>query len=140
MIGDIHYNSTNSKGCNKEHAFFDEHAESNNFDDNNQHKFVLLERGDCHFVTKVRNVALNGGDLAIIIDTHEEDIRGVIMGDDGTGAGIRIPSVSIGNTDGLVLKNWLKTASAEDIKKVKFNINFTPPQKGNVINIELFYT
>jgi hypothetical protein len=61
------------------------------------HKFVLLERGDCHFVTKVRNVALNGGGLAIIIDNKNEDINGVVMADDGTGAGIRIPSVLIGN-------------------------------------------
>jgi len=78
-------------------------------------------------VTKVRNVALNGGDLAIIIDTDKEDIKGVIMGDDGTGAGIRIPSVSIGNADGNLLKHWLKSATKEDIKKIKFNINFTPP-------------
>jgi len=56
-----------------------------------------LERGDCHFVTKVRNVALNGGGLAIIIDNKNEDINGVVMADDGTGAGIRIPSVLIGN-------------------------------------------
>jgi hypothetical protein len=63
-------------------------------------KFVLLERGDCHFVTKVRNVALNGGELAIIIDNSNENINGVVMGDDGTGAGIRIPSILIGNSDG----------------------------------------
>jgi len=63
-------------------------------------KFVLLERGDCHFVTKVRNVALNGGELAIIIDNKNEDINGVVMADDGTGAGLRIPSILIGNADG----------------------------------------
>ena len=61
---------------------------------------MLLERGDCHFVTKVRNVALNGGQLAIIIDNQNEDIDGVVMSDDGTGAGIRIPSLLIGNKDG----------------------------------------
>ena len=90
-------------------------------------KFVLLERGDCHFVTKVRNVALNGGQLAIIIDNKNEDIKGVMMTDDGTGAGIRIPSVLIGNADGQKLKNYILTASEEDVKKIKFNINFTPP-------------
>jgi len=63
-------------------------------------------------VTKVRNVALNGGDVAIIIDNKNEDITGVVMSDDGTGAGIRIPSVLIGNGDGMVLKEYLKTASA----------------------------
>ena len=61
---------------------------------------MLLERGDCHFVTKVRNVALNGGKLAIIIDNKNEDIEGVVMADDGTGAGVQIPSILIGNKDG----------------------------------------
>ena len=61
---------------------------------------MLLERGDCQFVTKVRNVALNGGQLAIIIDNQNEDIDGVVMADDGTGARIRIPSLLIGNKDG----------------------------------------
>jgi hypothetical protein len=60
----------------------------------------MLERGGCHFVTKVRNVALNGGDVAIIIDNKNEDITGVVMSDDGTGAGIKIPSVLIGSKDG----------------------------------------
>lgn len=59
-----------------------------------------MERGDCHFVTKVRNAALNGAKLAIIIDNKNEDINGVIMADDGTGAGIGIPSILIGNFDG----------------------------------------
>jgi len=44
------------------------------------------------------------------------------MTDDGTGAGIRIPSVLIGNADGQKLKNYILTASEEDVKKIKFNI------------------
>ena len=44
-----------------------------------------MERGGCHFVTKVRNAALNGAKLAIIIDNKNEDIDGVVMSDDGTG-------------------------------------------------------
>ena len=73
-------------------------------------------------MTKVRNVALNGGQLAIIIDNKNEDIKGVMMTDDGTGAGIRIPSVLICNADGQKLKNYILTASEEDVKKIKFNI------------------
>ena len=60
----------------------------------------MVERGDCHFVTKARNIALNGGAIAMIIDSKNEDITGLNMADDGTGAGIRIPSVMIGNKDG----------------------------------------
>jgi len=71
----------------------------------------MVERGECHFVTKVRNIAHAGGSLAIIIDNKNENISNVIMSDDGTGAGIRIPSVLIGNRDGNKLKNWFSTSS-----------------------------
>ncbi len=53
--------------------------------------------------------------VAIIIDDSEEDIDGVIMSDDGTGGGIRIPSMLIGKTDGRKLIDYLKRASEEEI-------------------------
>ena len=60
--------------------------------------------------------------MAVIIDNQNEDIDGVIMSDDGTGAGIRIPSVLIGSKDGQMLKDYLKGATAEEIKQIRFNI------------------
>jgi hypothetical protein len=53
--------------------------------------------------------------VAIIIDDSEEDIDGVIMSDDGTGGGIRIPSMLIGKTDGRKLIDYLKRASDEEL-------------------------
>lgn len=53
--------------------------------------------------------------VAIIIDDNEEDIDGVIMSDDGTGGGIRIPSMLIGKTDGRKLIDFLKRASDEEL-------------------------
>ena len=97
-------------GCNKEHGFV-KNSTTSGVEQEHINKFVLLERGDCHFVTKVRNVALNGGQLAIIIDNKNEDIKGVMMTDDGTGAGIRIPSVLIGNAKGPQFSTSFKTAS-----------------------------
>lgn len=38
--------------------------------------------------------------LGIVVDNSDEDIKNVIMSDDGTGAGIRIPSVLISKKDG----------------------------------------
>lgn len=49
--------------------------------------------------------------VAIIIDENEENIDNVIMSDDGTGGGIRIPSMLIGKTDGKKLLDFLKRAS-----------------------------
>ena len=47
-------------------------------------------------MTKVRNIEKAGGSLAVIIDDSEsENVRDVVMSDDGSGAGIRIPSMLI---------------------------------------------
>jgi hypothetical protein len=64
-------------------------------------------------VKKARNMENIGVSVAIIVDDHEEDIDGVIMSDDGTGGGIRIPSMLIGKTDGNKLIDFLKTEKDE---------------------------
>ena len=48
-----------------------------------------------------------GGALAIIVDPMEEDIADVILSDDGTGAGIRIPAMMIDKYSGDKLKQYL---------------------------------
>ena len=53
--------------------------------------------------------------VAIIYDDKEEDIENVIMSDDGTGGGIRIPSMLITRTDGKKLIDFLKRASEQEI-------------------------
>lgn len=68
---------------------------------------MLIERGNCPFVRKVRNVERAGGKLAIVIDNTDEDIKNVVMVDDGNGNGIRIPSMLISRKDGNILKKTL---------------------------------
>ena len=60
---------------------------------------------------KIRNMENIGVAVGIIIDNNEEDVDNVIMSDDGTGGGIRIPSMLIGKTDGKKLLDFLKRAS-----------------------------
>ena len=45
--------------------------------------------------------------MALIIDVAEEDISDIIVSDDGTGAGIRIPAMLINKNDGESLINFL---------------------------------
>ena len=56
---------------------------------------VLLERGDCTFVTKVRNVEKAGANMALIGDNRAEESDAYIMSDDGSGHSINIPSFFI---------------------------------------------
>lgn len=53
-----------------------------------------------------------GGALAIIVDPMEEDIADVILSDDGTGAGIRIPAMMIDKYSGDKLKQYLQSGQA----------------------------
>lgn len=70
--------------------------------------FMLANRGDCTFVEKVRNIEEAGAGLAIIVDNKEEDINKIVMSDDGSGAGLRIPSMLISYEDGQKLINFMK--------------------------------
>ena len=53
--------------------------------------------------------------VAIIIDNTEEGVDSIIMSDDGTGAGIRIPGLLISKHDGDILLNFLKTATDREL-------------------------
>lgn len=48
----------------------------------------------------MRNAERAGASLLVVVDTRAENVTNVIMGDDGTGTGIRIPSMLIGKSDG----------------------------------------
>ena len=51
--------------------------------------------------------------VGIVVDNNAEGIDGVVMSDDGTGSGIRIPSMLISQADGKLLFDFLNNATAE---------------------------
>jgi hypothetical protein len=77
--------------------------------------FMIADRGMCSFTTKIRHMEDHGAAVGIVVDNSEEDISNIVMTDDGTGAGIRIPSMIIGVKDGQVLIDFLSTASEEEM-------------------------
>jgi len=74
---------------------------------------MLADRGGCSFVDKVRNMEDAGAAVGIVVDSSDEDINEIIMSDDGTGAGIRMPSMLISKKDGLKLIDFMKSATQE---------------------------
>ena len=72
---------------------------------------MMAMRGECSFVQKTRNMENIGVAVSIIVDDHAKTIKKVMMSDDGTGGGIRIPSMLISNTDGEKILNWYTKAS-----------------------------
>lgn len=77
--------------------------------------FMVAARGGCTFVTKVRNMEDIGVAVGIVIDNDKEDVNDIIMTDDGSGAGIRIPSMLISKKDGNKLIDFLKTATDAEL-------------------------
>lgn len=69
---------------------------------------MIANRGDCSFVQKVRNMEKMGVSVGIIIDNTNESIDNLVMSDDGTGQGIRIPSMIISQKDGKLIEKWAK--------------------------------
>lgn len=59
----------------------------------------MVDRGNCSFVTKVRNIEALGVKLAIIADDRNEYAENLIMADDGSGHSISIPSFIINKAD-----------------------------------------
>ena len=51
-----------------------------------------------------------GAAVGIVIDNSDENIEEIVMSDDGTGAGIRMPSMLISKNDGKKLIDFLQTA------------------------------
>ena len=104
--------------------------------DANVAKIVLVDRGQCHFVTKVRNAAKAGASLVVVIDDREEDVDQMIMGDDGTGSGIRIPAMLIGKSNGKILKDFAVTSDTEATLQAEFSLD----NPHNYSEVELWYS
>ena len=98
-------------------------------------KIILAKRGKCTFVDKVRNAERAGASLLVVVDNKAENVTNVIMGDDGTGTGLRIPSMLVGKSDGHKLIEFAKkrvgaTLSAE----------FAVKEKQDIVNVEIWYS
>lgn len=98
-------------------------------------KIVIARRGECSFVSKVRNAERAGASLLVVVDNQVENVANVIMGDDGTGTGIRIPAMLIGKTDGEHLIQFAKQK-----KGATLSAEFAVKEKSNNVDIEFWYS
>jgi len=112
LIGTIYFDEDNEDMCKKSDPTKMKEMEDAVSGDNFETfptKIIIARRGTCTFVNKVRNAERSGASLLVVVDSRAENVTNVIMGDDGTGTGIRIPSMLIGKTDGEMLIEFAKT-------------------------------
>jgi hypothetical protein len=75
---------------------------------------IMVDRGNCHFVTKVENLQKIGARVAIVEDNLDESVQ-VVMSNDGQGWTINIPSFFIAKRAGDKLKDYMKENPKEKI-------------------------
>jgi hypothetical protein len=80
--------------------------------------------------------------MALIIDDVKEDVGRVILGDDGTGAGIRIPALLMSSEDGKKVKDWMLKADKDELDQVQLQADFLIEKRSDddTNAIELWYT
>ena len=105
-MGKIHFDANDNQACTE----FPDEILNRTADVS---PFFLAWRGNCSFVQKVRNMENAGVAVAVVIDNKNEFVDEILMSDDGTGGGIRIPSMLIGKKDGDKILEWYKTATDE---------------------------
>lgn len=99
---------------------------------------LILERGECPFVYKVRQAQDIGASAVVIIDNKVEDVEKVIMTDNGSGGNIFIPSFIISKTDGELIKNAIKNSRTG--KHVALTLVFDMKQDEGKVNYSLWYS
>jgi extracellular elastinolytic metalloproteinase len=98
---------------------------------------VIVDRGECTFVTKVRNIEKMGVKMAIIVDDKEENTEDLIMADDGTGHSVNIPSFIIRKKEGDLIK---EEAAKKDKKTIYVKAELEMVHPDNRVEYELWYS
>ncbi|MCQ2820182.1 MAG: hypothetical protein MJ252_23185 [archaeon] len=141
IIGKVYYSPNASdnqkKGCEKLSMHISPHPKVD------QSPIVLLDRGDCTFVTKVRNAQNAGAHMVIVLNNDpKENIKNIIMADDGTGKGINIPSLIINYKDAEIIKNYIKDNTINGNQpQIILEVDFqTETDKKNKVEYSLWYS
>lgn len=89
---------------------------------------------------KVRNLENIGVAVVIVVDDTEEDVENIIMSDDGTGGGIRIPSMLIGKNDGKKLIDFVKRGSDQELDQTAIMAGFEMEKPDNRVEYDVWFT
>jgi len=100
--------------------------DTSKWDGNVPVRIVMVSRGSCSFVEKVRNAEAAGAKAVIVVDNTNE-IYLPYMADDGTGGDIVTPSVLIHQEDGAKINNTLN-----DGQEVVVELSWTLPKEEHV--------
>lgn len=104
QLGKIYYPLSNKDGCQPFQPSIDFPPEFHSDEYSDLKPVVMVDRGSCTFVTKVRNIEKLGVHLGIVADDKIEVSENLIMSDDGNGNSVNIPSFIIRRQDAEAIK------------------------------------
>ena len=92
---------------------------------------IMVDRGNCTFLTKTKHIEDVGGKVALIINNDPEDPREIFMISDNT-LKVSIPTVLIGKDDGEIIKKFWKESIEKSITpEIIIAISFEMKQVDN---------
>ena len=79
--------------------------------------------------------------VGIIIDNKvDEEVEGVIMSDDGTGGGLKIPSMLISYTDGQKILDFMKNATFVELRAIVVLASFEQAKPDDRVEYDIWFT
>ena len=100
-------------------------------------KILLAFNGNCSFIQKVRNAQNAGASMLLLINNDDQDIKNILLEDDGSGSDIKIPVGLISLSDGKILQNYMDNNPKS---KVMVEINFKNKKEKKIIEFKLFFS
>lgn len=100
-------------------------------------RIFLVHRGNCTFVRKVTVAQDLGGNAVLFIDAPDSPWsrtqiqQSVILGDDGNGSSVRIPSVMMAKEDGELVLEFLQPSATQ--QAVLVQLQWALPQQSPVL-------
>lgn len=97
---------------------------------------LLIDRGECPFVDKVRHAEDIGAVAVIFSDTNDDLVYDELMHDNSHGGNLSIPSILITQSDAQLLKNAINDSKADTFVSVKISFDMIP--KSHKVDVQLW--
>ena len=100
-------------------------------------KILLAYTGQCSIVQKARNAQNAGASMLLLINNNEQDIKDVLLEDDGSGSDIKIPVGLISLSNGRIMQNYIENNPKS---RIMVEINFQKREAKKKIEFKLFFS
>lgn len=131
VVGSLYFDPNNPYGCDK--------FANMKSGEKQESPIIIVRRGKCSFTMKVREIEHAGGKLGVIVDeVNNEAMDQIIMVDDGTGSGIRIPSVMINQKEGEIILSFIENATEAEKKQISIVATFNIAKPSDHVKYDLW--